>query len=362
MKKYSAQNPLLLTPGPVMVCDKVLKDLSKPVIPHRSQEFSAILESVYSNLKYVFQTQNNVFMFPSSGTGAMCAALENLINPNDKVLSLVCGVFGNRWVEIAQNRKADVHKIEVPYGKTITAEMTEDFLSKNKDTKIVTLTHCETSTGALNNVKEICSVIKKYNAISVVDGVSSIGSCECMQDDWGIDVLVSASQKGLGCPPGLGFLSANGKAWELYKKCQNRSYYFNWGYYQNAVENNSVPCTPAISLIRALDTALNIIKKEGIENLTARRKKYSQTLYHSLNDLGLEPLTLEPDTSPAVVAVKNEKSEEIREVMKKDFHIILAGGQAKLAGKIFRIGTLGDIKEDDIDYTLNSLEKTLQKI
>ena len=104
MKKYSAQNPLLLTPGPVMVYDRVLKDLSKPVIPHRSQEFSAILESVYSNLKYVFQTKNNVFMFPSSGTGAMCAALENLINPNDKVLSLVCGVFGNRWVEIAKNR------------------------------------------------------------------------------------------------------------------------------------------------------------------------------------------------------------------------------------------------------------------
>lgn len=362
MRNYSAQNPLLLTPGPVMVCDEVLDELSKPVIPHRSKEFSEILKRVYSNLKYVFQTKNDIFIFPSSGTGAMCGALENLINPRDKVLSLVCGVFGNRWTEIAKNRNAEVHIIEVPYGKTITADIAEDFLAKNKDTKIVTLTHCETSTGALNNIKSICSVIKKYGAISVVDGVSSVGSCECKQDEWGIDVLVSASQKGLGCPPGLGFLSANNRAWDLYKQCQTPSYYFNWDYYKKSVENNSVPCTPAISLIHALDRALDIIKKEGIGNLTARRENYSQTLYHGLTDLGLEPLTLEPDTSPAVVAVKSEKSEEIREVMKKDFHIILAGGQSDLYSKIFRIGTLGDITEDDIDYTLNCLAKILKKI
>lgn len=362
MKKYSEQNPLLLTPGPVMICNRVLEVLSNPVIPHRSQEFSEILEKVYSNLKYVFQTKNNVFMFPSSGTGAMCGVLENLINPNDKVLSLVCGVFGKRWVEIAKNHNADVHTIEVPYSKTIIPDTVEDFLSKNKDTKIVTLTHCETSTGALNDVKSICSVIKNYGAISVVDGVSSVGSCECRQDDWGIDVLVSASQKGLGCPPGLGFLSANNKARELYKKCQNHSYYFNWDYYQNAVENNSVPCTPAISLIFGLDTALKIIKEEGIENLIARRKKYSQKLYCGLKNLGLEPLTSGSETSPAVVAVKSEKSEDIREIMKKDFNIILAGGQAELAGKIFRIGTLGDITEADIDYTIGSLCHTLKKL
>lgn len=357
MKNYSAQKPLLLTPGPVMVAQKVLDEISRPIIPHRSQEFSNILKDVYSKLKNIFQTENDVFIFPSSGTGAMCAALGNLINPEDKVLSLVCGVFGMRWVEIAQNLGADVHIIKVPYGKSIQPDEVEDFLSKNKDTKIVTLTHCETSTGALNDIKSICSVIQKYSALSVVDGVSSIGACECKTDDWGIDVLVSASQKGLMCPPGLGFLCANKNAWEIHKQCKNPSYYFNWDYYQKSVENNSVPCTPAINLIQGLNTALDIINNEGLKNITSRRKKYSQKLYDGLKGLGLEILTSQDNTSSAVVAARSEKSEEIREIMKNNYHIILAGGQLDLSGKIFRIGTLGDITEEDIDYTLDCLKK-----
>ena len=204
----------LMIPGPTPVPESVLLAMAKHPIGHRSSEFSAILEETYADLKWLFQTENDVFIYTSSGTGAMEGALSNLINEGDKVLSLVIGNFGARWAKIASKFGADVEKIEVPFGQAIDPKVLKERLDAdvNKEIKIVTLTHNETATGVTNPLKELAAIIKEHGAVSVVDGVTSVGAIECKMDEWGIDVLISGSQKGFMIPPGLSFLAASEKA------------------------------------------------------------------------------------------------------------------------------------------------------
>ena len=363
MRNYSKENPLLMIPGPTMVPDIVMSEIAKQVLPHRSPEFSNILKNVYENLKYVFQTDDDVFIFPSSGTGAMCSALENLINPNDKVLCLVNGVFSNRFAQIANARGANVKTISVPYGSVISVEKVEQYLCANSDTKIVTLACSETSTGALNDIKNICSVIRKTDAISVVDGISAVGIVDCKKDEWGIDVLVSASQKGFLCPPGLSFLSASERAYKIFKQCNHPSFYFNWDFYKDAVKNNTVPCTPAINLIMGLNKSLEIIKEIGLEHVISNYAKYSYKMRQALKSIGISLFTKDSESSNAVTSFyvpDGFEAEQIRNILKEKYHIIIANGQKELKDKILRVGTIGDISDDDIDYTIQSLGEILR--
>ena len=211
----------LMIPGPTPVPETVMTEMAKHPIGHRSSEFSSVLEEVYAGLKYVFQTENDVFVYTASGTGAMCGALENLVNEGDKVLCLSLGNFGNRWAKIAESIGADVEKIEVGSGEVIDPEVLRKRLAEdtNKEIKIVTMTHSETSTGAVNDIKTLCSIVKEHGALTVVDGVTSVCAMPVKPDEWGIDVLVSGSQKGFMIPPGLSFLVANENAWKVYEEC-----------------------------------------------------------------------------------------------------------------------------------------------
>ena len=199
----------LMIPGPTPVPQSVLLDMAKEPIGHRSSEFSKILEKIYSNLKHIFETKNDVFVYTSSGTGAMEAAISNLVNEGDKVLSLVIGNFGERWAQIAKAFGANVETISMPYGQAINPEELKQRLDKdvNKEIKFVTLTHNETATGVTNDLKLLCEIIRNHGAISIVDGVTSVCAMPLKMDEWGIDVLVSGSQKGFMIPPGLAFLS-----------------------------------------------------------------------------------------------------------------------------------------------------------
>ena len=274
----------LMIPGPTPVPESVLLDMAKHPMGHRSGEFSKILESVYADLKYVFQTKNDVIVYTSSGTGAMDAALSNLVNPGDKVLSLVIGNFGQRWAKIAKALGADVETIEVEPGNAINPAVLKERLDKdvNKEIKIVTLTQNETSTGVTNDVKTLVSYIKEHGALSVVDGVTSLGAMECKMDEWGIDVLVSGSQKGFMIPPGLAFLAASEKAWEVHKQCIRPDFYFNWSTNKKSVLENSTAFTPAVNLIVALKTALEMMKEEGLENIIDRHTKLAKGLRAAL--------------------------------------------------------------------------------
>lgn len=358
----------LMIPGPTPVPESVLLEIAKHPIGHRSSEFSKILKEVYADLKYVFQTENDVFMFTSSGTGAMCAALENLINEDDKVLSLVLGNFGNRWAKIAQSRGAVVEKIEVAAGEVINPEVLRKRLEEdvNKEIKIVTLTHSETSTGAANDIKTLCGIIREHGAISVVDGVTSVCAMECKPDEWGIDVLVSGSQKGFMIPPGLAFLTANERAWKVYEQCRYPSFYFDWAAHRKSVRADSTPFTPAVNLIAGLNTALKIIKDEGIENVNARHKRHALALRAAIRALNLELLVKEDKNASysitAILPPEGITVPDIRRVLKDDFDIVVANGQNELKDKIFRIGTLGFVCDRDLIAAVGALEVTLQKL
>ena len=358
----------LMIPGPTPVPESVMLEIAKHPIGHRSSEFSSILKEVYENLKYVFQTKNDVFMFTSSGTGAMCAALENLVNEGDKVLCLSLGNFGNRWAKIAESRGADVEKIEVEAGQVIDPEVLKKRLAEdtNKEIKIVTLTHSETSTGAANDVKTLCSIIREHGAISVVDGVTSVCAMPVKPDEWGIDVLVSGSQKGFMIPPGLAFLVANERAWKVYEQCKHPSFYFDWAAHKKAVEGDTTPFTPAVNLIVGLNTALKMIKEEGIENMNARHKRHCMALRNALRAINLELLVKDDsDASHSITSILPPEGisvPDIRSTMKNDFDIVVANGQAKLKDKIFRMGTLGFVCDRDLIAAIGALEATLYKL
>lgn len=358
----------LMIPGPTPVPESVMLEIAKHPIGHRSSEFSSILEEVYANLKYVFQTQNDVFIYTASGTGAMCAALENLINQGDKVLCLVIGNFGNRWAKIAQSRGAIVEKIEVEAGQVIDPEVLKAKLAEdvNKEIKLVTLTHSETSTGAANDVKTLCSIIREHGALSVVDGVTSVCAMPCKPDEWGIDVLVSGSQKGFMVPPGLAFLTANERAWKVYEECKYPSFYFDWGAYRKSTRANSTPFTPAVNLITGLNTALKMIKEEGIENVNARHKKNAMALRKALRAINLELLVKNDENASysitSIIPPEGVSVPDIRKYLKEDFDIVVANGQNQLKDKIFRMGTLGFVCERDLIAAVGALEAVLKKL
>lgn len=355
----------LMIPGPTPVPESVLLAMAKHPIGHRSSEFSDILKEVYADLKWIFQTKNEVFIFAASGTGAMEAALSNLVNQGDKVLSLVIGNFGARWAKIAQSRGAVVEKLEVELGDVIKPEDLKVKLAQDtkKDIKIVTLTHSETSTGAKNDIKTLCKIIKDHGAISVVDGVTSVGCMEVKMDEWGIDVLVSGSQKGFMIPPGLAFLAANERAWKLYEACQYPSFYFDWGAHKKAVLENTTPWTPAVNLIFGLHEALKMMKKEGLEKIYARHKKLALGLRAAVKALGLELLVKDDENASyaitSIIPPRGISVPDIRNTFKKDFDIVVANGQNTLKDKIFRMGTLGFVSERDLITAVGALEAVL---
>ncbi len=358
----------LMIPGPTPVPENVLLALAKHPIGHRSKEFSTILRRVEEGLQWVFQTKSDVHIYTSSGTGAMCSAIGNLVNEGDKVLCLIIGNFGKRWAKIAKSRGANVIELEVPYGQAISPVELEKILGedKNKEIKIVTLTHNETSTGVTNPVKELVKIIRNHGALSVVDGITSLGAINCPMDEWGIDVLVSGSQKGFMIPPGLSFLAANERAFEVHKNCKYPDFYFNWSEYKKNLEKDTTPWTPAVNLVVALDAALCMMRETGLIEIFELHKSNAALLREGIRKMGLK-LFVEDDSiaSYAITAVlppEGIKVPDIRRIMKEKYDITIANGQNDLKDKIFRMGTLGFVSRRDVLTALASLKETIDEL
>ena len=358
----------LMIPGPTPVPETVLLAMAKHPIGHRSGEFEAILKYCYEGLKEIFQTKNDVFIYAASGTGAMEAALSNLVNEGDKVLSLVIGNFGNRWAKIAKSLGAEVQTIDKAYGETVSVEELKAVLDAdvNKEIKIVTMTHSETSTGAKNDIQALCKLVQEHGALSVVDGVTSVSAMDVKMDEWGIDVLVSGSQKGFMIPPGLSFLAASDKAYAVYEQCKHPSFYFDWAAHRKAVRNNTTPYTAAVNLIFALQAAIEMIKEEGMDKIYARHKKHALAIRSAIRAIGLK-LFVEDDNKASysitsILPPEGVSVPDIRSGLKKDYDIIVANGQNDLKDKIFRMGTLGFVSERDVLTAVASLEAVLYKL
>lgn len=358
----------LMIPGPTPVPESALMALAKHPIGHRTPEFSNLLKEVYEDLRWVFQTKEDVFLFASSGTGAMEAAIFNLVNPGDKVLSLVIGNFGERWAKISKSRGANVEVINADWGKAIDPEVLKARLDQdvNKEIKFVTLTHNETSTGVTNDVETLCKIINEHGALSIVDGITSVGAMPVKMDEWGIDVLVTGSQKGFMIPPGLAFLACSQKAWAVYEQCQYPSFYFNFGAHKKAIAENSTPYTPAVSLIVALKETLSMMKSEGLDAMYHRHETLAKGLRAAVRALNLQ-LFVEDDSiaSKAITAIlppEGISSNDIRKILKQEFDIQVADGQGQVKGKIFRMGHLGFVSYRDMLGCVGALEMALAKV
>jgi len=351
----------LLAPGPTPVPSNILLKGANETIHHRTPQFIEIAKEALDGLKYLFQTENQVFALASSGTGAMEAAVANLLSPGDKAIVVVAGKFGERWKEICESFNVDVVEVAVEWGNYIEPEELKKILADNEDAKVVFTTHSETSTGTVMDLKGIAAVVKESNAVLVTDAVSSLLAQELRMDDWGVDVIVSGSQKGVMLPPGLGFIALSEKAWKLVENSKSPKYYFDLKAYRKKYPD--FPYTPAVNLIYQLKEAVEMIKNEGIENVWNRHRILADAVRNGVKALGLELLSKKPgNVCTAVKVPKEVDGGKFTKLLRDKYGVTIAGGQAHLKGKIFRIAHLGYMSKFDVIVALSAVEMGLNEL
>ncbi|MCS6936204.1 MAG: alanine--glyoxylate aminotransferase family protein [Candidatus Bipolaricaulota bacterium] len=351
----------LFVPGPVNVPRRVALAEAREVIYHRGEEFAELLKSVDAKLKRVFRTQNTILYFTSSGTGAMEACVTNLLNSNDEVLVIEGGKFGQRWREICQAFRVKHHVIALEWGRAVRPEQIEEALSAHPKISAVFVQLSETSTGTVYDIESIAKITNKRDILLVVDAISGLGVVPLEPDEWGVDCVVAASQKALMVPPGLAFVSVSERAWARVEKSDLPKYYWD---FKSARKNlYFTPFTPAISLVMALDEALNVILEEGVDHLLARTELYARATRAAVTAMGLRLFSERPGAvCTAIWVPAGLNGKEILESLRQEFGIKISGGQDHLKGKILRIGHIGDLGPKDVLGVIAALELTLHKL
>ena len=353
--------PRLFTPGPTPVPEHVILRMAEPLIHHRSPEFRALMGRVNQNLGYLFQTASPVLTLTSSGTGGVEATMVSLFSPGDTVIAVNGGKFGERWVDMGRVFGLNVVEIRTPWGKAVEAGAVLKALRAQSGARGVYLTHSETSTGTALDIREIARVIRENSdALVCVDGISSVGALELRLDEWGVDVCVTGSQKGLMIPPGLAFVALRERAVNAVDRSKMPKFYFDLGKALRARESGDTAWTPAISLLLGADASLAMIRNEGIENIWRRHERLAAGLRAGIASLGLALLSDSP--SNAVTAVHLPAGAAWREfasALKAGSGLTVAGGQGEYAGKLFRIGHLGYFDEIDMITVVAAVERAL---
>lgn len=355
----------LRVPGPTPCPEHVLEAMSRDMINHRGPEFADMINRSTHRLKQIFQTDNDVLILTASGTGAMEAAIVNVLSPGDMVLSVSIGVFGDRLAQIAEAFGACVVRISTEWGTAADPGAIRDALKENSNIKAVLVTHNETSTGVTNNMAEISQVVKEYDKLLIVDAISSLSSLPFYTDEWQCDVVMSGSQKGYMVPPGLAFVSMSAKAWDAYKEAKMPRFYWDLGKAKTYLEQGQTPWTPAVSVMYGLDVSLEKMMEEGLEGIFNRHARLAQKARDGAKGLGLSLFANEEVASNTVTAINVPESIDAKNLLKtvqEDCDVVLAGGQGSLSGKIFRIGHLGYVSDDDITIVIDALSATLPKI
>ena len=353
----------IMAPGPTPVPEDVLSETARPIIHHRTSQYKAIFKKANEGLKYLFKTKNDIFTFASSGTGAMETAVINMLSAKDKAIVVRGGKFGERFGDICAAYGVEVIPIDVEWGKPVDPAIIKKKLADNKDIKAVFATLCETSTGTKNDIKAMADIVSATDAVLIVDAVSGLGADDLKTDEWKVDVVCSGSQKGMMLPPGLAFLSAGKKAMDMIPKSKLPKYYFDLKAYKKSLDKDDVPWTPAVGLVRGLCKSIDIIKEEGIENVLARHARLANATREAVKGLGLELFSASP--SNAVTAVKVPSGldgQELVKTMRNKYGVTIAGGQAHMKGKIFRIAHLGYMVEFDTLTAISALEIALKEL
>jgi serine---pyruvate transaminase len=350
----------LLTPGPTPVPPEVLAAISRPVIHHRGSDFKPVYERTLLRLREVFRTDQDVLVFGAAGTGAMESAVANLCSPGERVLVVSAGHFGERWRTIASAYGAEVETLEYEWGEIPSADDVAGRLRELGGAKAAFITHSETSTGVVCDLQALGAAISEQGALSVVDAVSSLGAVPLETDAWGLDVVVSGSQKALMTPPGLAMVSASERAWAGLG--ESPRFYFDWERTRKGQSTLDAPFTPPVSLVAGLDVALGILLDQGLEAVFDRHVRLGRACREGAKAMGLELFSPDDDRSAVVTAIRAPEGIDATELvrgLRDRFGITIANGQATLKGKIFRIGHIGYFDVFDITTALAAVELVL---
>lgn len=353
----------LLAPGPTPVPPEVLLAMARPMIHHRAPEFDPIFQEVRDGLKWLFQTRNDVLVLASSGTGGMEGAVSNFLSPGDKALVINGGKFGERWGKLCKTFGAQVTEIKVEWGHSVDPTQVAEALKKDPAIKAVYVQASETSTAVTHDVKALGEIVKGCpDTILVVDAITALGVFDLKTDDWGLDVVITGSQKALMLPPGLAFVSVSDKAWQLAEKAKNTSFYFNFKREKDNQQKNQTAFTPAVSMILGLQEVLRILKAEGLENVFARQTQMAHALREGAKAAGMEIFAkgTPSDAVTAINAPAGVDGQAIYKNLRVQYGITAAGGQDHLKGKIFRISHMGYLDRFDVITALAATEMVLK--
>ncbi|WP_037463627.1 pyridoxal-phosphate-dependent aminotransferase family protein [Shimazuella kribbensis] len=354
----------LRIPGPTPIPPAVQAAMNKPMIGHRSKEASTLISEVSERLKPFFGTNESPLLFSGSGTSVLEAAVVNTVQPEEEVLVVVTGVFGDRFAKILTEYGATVRRYDVDWGKTPDPDALKKILQQHPNIKAVFFTQCETSTGVLNPIDKLSPIVKEFsNALIIVDAVSSLGAVPFEMNDWNVDITVAGSQKALMIPAGLAFAAVSQNAWNVIEQNKNPKFYLDFKRYRDNLLKGTTPFTPAVSLLFGLQAALELLEEEGLAQVFNRHEIMKQMTRSALRALSLPLMTNDTDASPTVTSVYQADgwdSEAVRSDLKK-MGIVIAGGQQHLKGKIFRIGHMGYCDPLDILPVLSAIEISLKK-
>ncbi|MCP9464693.1 MAG: alanine--glyoxylate aminotransferase family protein [Nitrospira sp.] len=353
----------LLAPGPTPVPPEVLLAMARPIIHHRAPEFDPIFAEVRAGLQWLFQTRHDVLMLAASGTGGMEGAVSNFLSPGDKALFVNGGKFGERWGKILKTFGVQAIEIKVEWGRAVDPQQVADALKNDPSIKAVYVQASETSTGVSHDVKTLGEIIKAYdNTILVVDAITALGVFDIKTDAWGLDVVVTGSQKALMLPPGMAFVSVSDKAWAMADKAKNAAFYFNFKKERENQIKNQTAFTPAVSLIIGLQEAFKMMKAEGLENLFARQGRLARAMREGIQAAGLKlfPKESPSDALTAVCAPEGIDGQAIYKNLRVQYGMTAAGGQDHLKGKIFRLSHMGYADTFDVIAALAATEMVLK--
>ena len=351
----------LMTPGPTPVPERIALSMAQPMIHHRTKEFRDLFHETIELTKQLFQTENDVAIFSSSGTGAMEASITNLLSAGDEAIAVSSGKFGERWVELMRAYNITPIVIDVEYGERVYCRQIKEAMAKHPNVKALFIQATETSTGVFHPVNKIGLMLKDMypDVAFVVDGITTIGAMDVKTDEWNIDVMITGSQKALMLPPGLSILSVSEKAKKMMKQSNIPKYYFN---ILNELNADAGHFTPPVTLVLGLRESLKMIFDEGLENVFARHALLAKAARAGVESLGLELFAKSPTNSlTSVKAPKGTDSSDIINLM-KTYGVHISNGQGSLKGKIFRIAHLGYFDKMDVIMAISALEMSLKKL
>lgn len=355
----------LLAPGPTPVPPEVLLSMALPIIHHRSADFLPVLDSAKKGLKWLYQTENDVLILSSTGTGGMVGAVNNFFSPGEKVLVVNGGKFGERWTKICQSYGLKVKEVVVEWGYAVKPAEIESELEKDKDIKGVFIQATETSTGVYHDIEAVGKIVgKRGDVLFVVDAISALVAHDLRTDQWGIDVMVGGSQKGLMLPPGLAFVSVSDKAWKRAEKASCPRFYFNFRKEREALAKNQTNFTSPVTLIIGLNEALRLLQGEGLENVFARHARLAHATREAVKALGLALYSKESPSNSvtAIEAPEGVDGQLIYKSLREKYGITGAGGQDRARGKIFRVAHLGYADTFDVITAIAGIEMALASL